>query len=369
MNKESNIYTIAFATLMVVIVGGLLAFVSSSLKPAQTANVKNEKMQNILRAIDPSFKSDDLKKMNRDEIVALFNEHVKERVIIDYSGKTISVKSPKDEIDSKDESDAFNLNPRKQYSSIVKIKKGCDGDKVCLEEKMLAQNLYSPLFICEIDGETIYVTTFSGKGLWDDIWGYAGIKSSRTINATVFDHKGETPGLGSIITADWFQNQFQGKRIATEDDTYKPIKVLKPGKELNDFSVDGISGATFTGVGVDEMMGRGLVPYFNYFKVNNIEKTEEVLSIKAPPSSSSSYALEVNKENLVGEWAYANESLDLQETKLVWHQQDYGYSLNGDSIVINPANASIIGIVESITPSLLLVKWSDREFVTTYSKN
>lgn len=364
MNKESNVYTIVFATVMVVLVGGLLAFVSSSLKPAQMANVKNEKMQNILRAIDPSFKSEDLKKMKSGEIVDLFNQHVKERVIIDYNGNVVSTKTSEDKIDAKDEADAFNLNPRKQYSSIVKIKKQCNGDKACINEKMIAQKIYSPLFICEKDGKTIYVANFSGKGLWDDIWGYAGITASRSINAVVFDHKGETPGLGSLITEEKFQKQFQGKRIATEDDTYKPIKVLKPGKELNDFSVDGISGATFTGVGVDEMMGRGLVAYFNYFKVNNIEKTADAGS----SGVAYSYALDVNKESLVGEWAYSNETLNLEDNKIVWNNQDYGYSLNGDTIVINPANTPIIGIVESVTPELLLVKWSDREFVSTYAK-
>jgi Na+-transporting NADH:ubiquinone oxidoreductase subunit C len=50
INKESNVYTIIFAIIMVVIVGGLLAFVASTLKPIQQANVMNEKKQNILQA-------------------------------------------------------------------------------------------------------------------------------------------------------------------------------------------------------------------------------------------------------------------------------------------------------------------------------
>ena len=48
MNKEGNVYTIIFASIMVIIVGGLLAFIASSLRPAQIGNVKNEKMRNIL---------------------------------------------------------------------------------------------------------------------------------------------------------------------------------------------------------------------------------------------------------------------------------------------------------------------------------
>lgn len=63
INRESNGYTITFAIIMVVIVGGLLAFISMSLKPVQQANVDNEKMQNILQAIG----IDETKGISRDE--------------------------------------------------------------------------------------------------------------------------------------------------------------------------------------------------------------------------------------------------------------------------------------------------------------
>ena len=40
MNTNSNTYTIAYASIMVVVVAFLLAFVSSSLKPTQEKNVE-----------------------------------------------------------------------------------------------------------------------------------------------------------------------------------------------------------------------------------------------------------------------------------------------------------------------------------------
>ena len=48
---DKNIYTIAFAIGMVVVVGSLLAFVASSLKPKITENKRIEKQQNILYAM------------------------------------------------------------------------------------------------------------------------------------------------------------------------------------------------------------------------------------------------------------------------------------------------------------------------------
>ena len=55
----------------------------------------------------------------------------------------------------------------------------------------------------------------------------------------------------SIFVEDLFS--FIGKLIS-KNGAYKPIEVNKPGNELNDYQVDGISGGTFTSVGVEEMM-------------------------------------------------------------------------------------------------------------------
>jgi len=51
MNRDSNAYTFLFATLMVFVVASSLAFTASSLKDLQNANVRKEKMQNILATV------------------------------------------------------------------------------------------------------------------------------------------------------------------------------------------------------------------------------------------------------------------------------------------------------------------------------
>ena len=50
-NTDSNKYTILFAIGMVVVVGSLLAFTASSLKPNIVENERIEKHQNILYAM------------------------------------------------------------------------------------------------------------------------------------------------------------------------------------------------------------------------------------------------------------------------------------------------------------------------------
>jgi len=279
-NRDSNVYTITFATIMVVIVGGLLAYVSMSLKPIQKSNVSNEKMQNILQAIGIE-ETDGIK---RDDAGKVFNDFVKRRITINYKGEILSDKTAADAIDPQDKLDAFNIDIRKEYSKFVKpIMNKYKGDNEKIKEELgKSSDIHFPIFVCESNGKTYYVLSASGKGLWDDVWGYIGLNSDlTTINGTVFDHKGETPGLGSKIVEDWFQDQFIGKRIS-DGEKFVPIKVLKPGKELNDFQVDGISGATFTGVGVDEMLSRSIEVYYNFFKSSpefsgNQPKVEEVV--------------------------------------------------------------------------------------------
>ncbi len=341
MNKEGNVYTIIFASIMVIIVGGLLAFIASSLRPAQIGNVKNEKMRNILEAIDPSFEGDELAAMKRKEVEKLFSQHVKKRIILNAKGEVVSELNSEDPIEKGNEKDAFNLNPRDQYAKISNIKKECEGDDECVTQKLIEQEIHAPMFVCELKGKKIYVAHFSGKGLWDDIWGYAGIKPTRNINAAVFDHKAETPGLGSKITEDWFQNQFIGKTMANKKDEYKPISVKKPGLETNKYEVNGISGATFTGNGVAEMMARALKATHNYME-KNVEPVESPYKAEETEKS-----LSVNSDNIQG------------------FSLSGGYTLKGDTLLWGDGTYAVVTYVDE---NRLLVKEEGKEFTTVYTK-
>ncbi len=240
LNKESNGYIIGFATIMVVVVGALLAFIAMSLKPIQNENVQNEKKQYILKAIDVN--------VERAAASKAFDEYVTKRVILSYDGKIISEKTGA--INKTDLEDAFNINLLKEYKTLP------------VEERNY------PLFVCEKDGEEFYVIPTMGTGLWAAVWGYIGFeKDFNTIYDAVFDHKSETPGLGSEIATDMFADQFKGKTIA-EGGSYTSIEVVKPGAPLNNHKVDGISGGTFTSVGVDEMIRRTAKVYYDYFQNN-----------------------------------------------------------------------------------------------------
>jgi len=265
INKDSNAYTVIFATAMVVIVGGLLAFVSTSLKPLQEDNVRNEKKQLILKAIG----SEETKSITREDAGVQFEKYVVERLILDYEGNILEGTrlTNKTPVDIKSDEDAFAVDLTKEYKKLVQpLTNKFTGDE--LKTKLTEEkNIHYPLFVCKVKDKKYFVIPVMGKGLWAGVWGYIGLQADgRTISGAAFDHKSETPGLGAEISKDFFSVQFVGKTIVDTTGNYTPVKVVKPGTVVPGPYVDGISGGTFTSVGVDEMMKRTLVVYHKFFQ-------------------------------------------------------------------------------------------------------
>ena len=72
----------------------------------------------------------------------------------------------------------------------------------------------------------------------------------------VFDHKGETPGLGGEIATDKFAQRFIGKKMDTQ-----AIHLAKNADRSNPYEVDAISGGTMTSNGVTAMLQKAYEDY------------------------------------------------------------------------------------------------------------
>ena len=82
---------------------------------------------------------------------------------------------------------------------------------------------------------------------------------SSTVVGAVFDHKGETPGLGGEIASDKFAKSFIGKSMDV-----RPIELKKNAKKespFNKYEVDAISGGTMTSNGVTAMLKKAFEDY------------------------------------------------------------------------------------------------------------
>lgn len=102
------------------------------------------------------------------------------------------------------------------------------------------------------------IMPLKGTGLWGPIWGYLALDSTSTVMGAVFDHKGETPGLGGEIATDKFASRFIGKKMDTQ-----AIHLAKNADRSNPYEVDAISGGTMTSNGVTAMLAKAFNDYQN----------------------------------------------------------------------------------------------------------
>jgi len=230
---------------MVLIVGSLLAFFASSLKPNIDENKRIEKQQNILYAMGINENDEsNANFVSTDKAGADFKKYIKKQIVI--QGDEIT-----------EDENAYLIDVKKQQAFAK------DG-----KDRKL------PLFIGEKDGVTFYVAPILGKGLWDAIWGYVSLDENMVVQGAYFDHKGETPGLGANIKQRFFMDDFIGEHLMSDTGVFKGVTVAKgnndpKNEDKTDYEVDAIAGATITGDGVSAMMKSDLklyVPYFNSLK-------------------------------------------------------------------------------------------------------
>ena len=233
MNRDSNKHTYIFAVLMVLSVAFVLSFTSESLKDLQNANVKKEKMQNILSSVGIN--------VSRDESEDLYMDYISEELSLKSDG-TID-----------DDIEAFDIN------LALEVKKDSDTQRF-------------PLYIANVENEKFYVIPLRGAGLWAEIWGYIALKEDiNTIKGVSFDHKSETAGLGAEITEDWFIDSFTDEKINDSQGNFVGVYLTKSNNDPRnedkmDNEVDAISGATITGDGVSDMIIERVQNYLPYFK-------------------------------------------------------------------------------------------------------
>lgn len=229
MNKQSNLYIIIYASILVIFVAAVLSIVSTSLKSIQEKNVELEKKQNILHSINIIS--------NKKNAESLYSKHITSSYIINYKGK-------------KQEGDAFIIDLKKE-----KLKP--------IEQQRL------PVYESRLDdGSKKLIIPLAGQGLWGPIWGYISFNDdNNTVYGVTFSHESETPGLGAQIATPNFQKQFIGKQIFNANEKFVSIKLIKSKKEnKNIHQVDAISGGTITSKGLEKMLRNCLSSYEGFLK-------------------------------------------------------------------------------------------------------
>jgi len=196
MQKNTNLKTIVFATVLGLICSLSLVLVNIQTKPLREANERAEELRNYLFALEVPVSPD----AGAEELLEIFD-------------KSIRIK------------EVGSLTFYEYYSE--------EGSS---------------------NSPTAIAVPLSGPGLWGRIDGVLAMEPDlKTIRAVRFFKQTETPGLGGEIGAEWFQSQFTGKSILSSSGT-PGFRIGKPGEARDENSVDGISGATMTSDMVEDIL-------------------------------------------------------------------------------------------------------------------
>ena len=231
----------------VVVVAALLAVASLSLQGRQNANILNEKKQAILASLGAGDR-------NYDEYITAY--------AVDANGQRIE---------------------------------GIGGNEVIQMLFDLETAVKGGTYPVFESSDHRYVLPVSGKGLWGPIWGYVALDGDmNTLAGVVFDHAGETPGLGAEIATPKFQAEFPGKTIF-EGSEFVSVKLRKGGATEANIAheVDAISGGTKTSDGVTAMLYNSLNNYLPFFAAR---REAAAVSAQAQPAEEQAPVTEVSNE-------------------------------------------------------------------------
>ena len=244
LNKNSDNYILIFAVVMTIVLGAVLSFVSLSLADRQQAERDFEQKKFILLSVLGAPK---VEALTKEEVVKTYDAQV-QAFVVDQTGKTIENLAAKDVVVAKE---------YKKLNKDGSVKEG--------------ETLRMPVYQFKSTEGVVqnYILPAFGFGLWDNVWGFIALESDlNTIKGVIFDHKGETPGLGARITEAKVQDRFVGKKMFNANGE-AALELMKG--EGNDYSnevnkVDGMSGATLTANGLNTMFTNYFNLYKNYFK-------------------------------------------------------------------------------------------------------
>ena len=231
---HKNSYVIIYAAIITITCSLILASSANLLKPRQQENIQLDMRKNILYSAGLMQAG---REYQRNEVLSLYDENIKS-MVINQSGEEVTDKT------------VDQLDPKKDAGLM-------------------------PVFYSQKNGEiTSYILPISGKGLWSTIYGYLALQPDvNTVVGITFYKHGETPGLGGEIEKDWFKNNFIGKKIFSPDGELLSVTVVKgkvaeliPENEQYHY-VDGISGSTLTGKGLNNFLKEDLKSYESFFNV------------------------------------------------------------------------------------------------------
>lgn len=253
-NKESIPYVFGVAFSVCLVCAIIVATAAVSLRPIQVQNQEVDFKRNILSAAGL---------LNEGVSVEEAFEQIETR-LVDLSTGTFSDAYDIDTFDPvkavRDPETSAPLDVSIDIASIKRLETHT--------EVYLVRNEQGEL-------DTV-ILPIRGYGLWSTLWGFIALEEDlNTVVGLGFYSHAETPGLGGEVDNPAWKAQWPGKQVDNEQGQLT-IEVTKAGQASpdSDYQVDGLSGATLTTVGLNNLVrfwlgDTGFRPFLNNLRTGD----------------------------------------------------------------------------------------------------
>ena len=255
-NQQTAKYTITVTLIMCIVASILVAGSAVLLRPYQIANKTQDFKRNVL-SIAGIY--------NPDQSIEEQFKKIETRLVNLETGEF-----------------SDTIEDLEKFDQAASAKKAELSDKLPPEEdiaKIIRREKYAKVFLVnDAQGLSKLILPVRGYGLWSTMSGFIALdKDLNTVLGFGFYDQKETPGLGGEVDNPNWKALWVGKKIYSESGEVK-IEVTKGHVDEStpnaEYKVDGLSGATLTSNGVENLLqfwmgDNGYKPF-----INNLKKGE-----------------------------------------------------------------------------------------------
>lgn len=234
-NNDTISKTITVTILLCIACSVVVSAAAVMLKPAQEANKQIDFNRNILQAAG-LYKEDvpvpEQFEQVETRLVDLRTGKYSDEFDVDEYSQREASRDPELSKDLDKEADIADIKRREHFAEVYLVKGDQGLDKIILPIR--------------------------GYGLWSTLYGFIALESDlQTVVGIGYYEHGETPGLGGEVDNPAWKGKWQGKKVYDESGDVE-LSVIKGQVSANtpqpEHKVDGLSGATLTTNGVDNMI-------------------------------------------------------------------------------------------------------------------
>lgn len=232
-NNDSIKKTLTVVIALSLVCSVVVSLAAVSLRPLQQDNAKLDVQRNILQVAGITVEG------GKKQINEAFDQFIEPRLVDlstgDFVGTVDEAKAYDQRVAAKDPAESIKLSADQDVAKIIR-----------------RANTAKVYLVKNDKGQTSEVILpMHGNGLWSMMYAFVAVETDgNTVGGITYYQQGETPGLGGEVENPRWRAQWAGKKLF--DDKGQPaIRIVKGGAQPGDIhGIDGLSGATLTGNGV-----------------------------------------------------------------------------------------------------------------------